>query len=610
MSTDAMQGVVRELRRAALFQNSAELTDAQLVESFLRREEGAFDALLRRHGKVVLGVCRRVLGNTHDAEDAFQATFLVFVQKAATVRKRELLGSWLYGVAYRIALEARTAAARRRTKEGAMRTIAKNQAAGDDIHDLQRELQLLLDRELNRLPDKYRVPIVLCDLEGKTQKEVARMLGCPQGTVSGRLARARVLLATRLRRHGLALSGGALAWTLAQDAALAAVPPALALSTSRMADAVLAGQPVAAAASANVSTLATGALKAMLLTKLKVVVGCFVLLALGCLFTYQALGSDFAGDNSGPGQVPIAAPGASEKKNAVPENKRRLFVTGSLKLKYEGNDSEELFIGMIAVDPETGRWKKITEGGNGYDMSPRGSPDGETLVFVRDDAILTCATQGADNSRKISDRGGWPIWSPKGERLLVSKVKLENKSSYETWLMEADGSNAQKLPIADTDLVGDWSRDGKWLLTVRHAQQGGGDQLYVMRPDGKEPRRLTTNALNRFPRFSPDSRQVAYVHHSKEGSSIWIVDVDGKNDRKIMAEEDFVSPIVASWSPDGNRLAVLRFKWQRDEKGQRFLANPENADYHIEITDAAGQNHHRLDIAGIKIVWLGNVDWR
>ena len=202
MSKGAMQSMVRELRRTVLVRDPPELSDAQLVESFLRRELGAFDGLLRRHGKMVLGVCRRVLGNAHDAEDAFQATFLVFIQKAATLRNRELLSSWLYGVAYRTALEAKTAAARRRAKEDAMRTVAKNQAADDDNWG---ELQPLLDRELTRLPDKYRVPILLCDLEGKTQKEAARLLGCPQGTVSGRLARGRLLLATRMKRHGLAL---------------------------------------------------------------------------------------------------------------------------------------------------------------------------------------------------------------------------------------------------------------------------------------------------------------------------------------------------------------------------------------------------------------------
>src|SRR5438094_8529193 len=132
-----------------------------------------------------------------------------------------MVGNWLYGVAHRTALKARAVRARSRARERQVSAMPEPAAAPQDLgHDLQ----LLLDQELSRLPDKYRVPIVLCDLEGKTRKEAARQLGCPEGTVAGRLARARVMLAKRLARHGLMLSGGALAATLAQGAASANVP--------------------------------------------------------------------------------------------------------------------------------------------------------------------------------------------------------------------------------------------------------------------------------------------------------------------------------------------------------------------------------------------------
>jgi RNA polymerase sigma factor (sigma-70 family) len=620
MSKGAMQGVVRELRRAALIQDPAEQSDAQLVESFLRREIGAFDALLRRHGKMVLGVCRRVLGNAHDAEDAFQATFLVFVQKAATVRHRDLLGSWLYGVAYRTALDAKTAAARRRAKEDAMRTVATNQAADDDIW---RELQPLLDRELSRLPDKYRVPIVLCDLEGKTQKEAARMLGCPQGTVSGRLARGRILLATHMKRHGLTVSGGALAWALAQDAARAAVPPALADGTSRMAAAVLAGQPITTAASAKVAGLTKGALKAMLMTKLKVVAGCLVLLVLGSLLAYQPLADVFAGDGGGSGQVPLAVPGASEKKDVASPTKGGIVLMANLRLKYEGNDEEEEYAGIISVDPETGKWKKIvglaSGPGSGSGGCHRVSPDGETLAFVRNDAtvgVWTCDMQRADKPAKISDRGEWGsrlLWSPKGERLVVSNAKfdkLEKKWTNESWLMDADGSHAMKLPIPDTDGLADWSRDGKWFAIDRHVTGLGSSGIYLLRPDGKDQQQLTKGGASNSPRFSPDSRKIAYLHYDKEGSSIWTMDVDGQNKHKVLAQEDLVSPMSVCWSPDGKRLAVLLFKYHRNEEGTPILSDPAKADFHLEIIDADGGNRRRLDIAGPKVNWIENVDWR
>jgi RNA polymerase sigma factor (sigma-70 family) len=213
MPTRPTHGVLGQLRRT-LLGDGGEKTDGQLLEAFLSDgEESAFEALLRRHGPMVLGVCRRVLRNDADAEDAFQATFLVLFHKAASLRRSGPLGSWLYGVAFRTALGAKSAAARRSAKEEARRTMAVPQPLAEDTW---REVQAVLDQELSRLPEYYRIPIVLCDLEGKSRKDAARQLGWPVGTVSGRLARGRMLLAKRITRHGITLSGGALAVCLAR----------------------------------------------------------------------------------------------------------------------------------------------------------------------------------------------------------------------------------------------------------------------------------------------------------------------------------------------------------------------------------------------------------
>jgi RNA polymerase sigma factor (sigma-70 family) len=273
-----MNGVLRHLHREVLRRDGAGLTDGQLLDDFLTHgEEAAFEALVRRHGPMVLGVCRRVLNNSHDAEDAFQATFLVFVRKAASITQRGLLANWLYGTAYRTALEARSTRIRRRSRERTVNVLPDVEAPL--MNDPWEKVRPLLDGELERLPNKYRVPIILCDLEGKTRKEAARQLGWPEGTVSGRLARARTLLARRLARHGLALSGGGLAVALSHNAASASMPAPLVSSTVKAAACVAAGQ--AAIISAPVAALTKGVLKAMLMTKLKIATA--VVLAVGLL---------------------------------------------------------------------------------------------------------------------------------------------------------------------------------------------------------------------------------------------------------------------------------------------------------------------------------------
>jgi RNA polymerase sigma factor (sigma-70 family) len=270
-------------------------SDGTLLERFLSRQDGsAFALLVRRHGPMVLGVCRRLLGNVHDAEDAFQATFLVAVRRAGSVRPRELFGNWLYGVAYRTALEVRSRIARRRTKErqvDAMPQPPQPEAPADGD-----ELRQLLDRELSRLPEKYRVPVVLCELEGRSRRAVAQHLGLPEGTLSSRLATARKRLARRLSRHGAVLSTGALAAVLADEAS-AGVPAGLTRLAIEGAIRIATGQAtLAAVASPHVVALTEGVLKAMLLTKLKVA-GLFVLavaaLVAGAGVTgYRALADD------------------------------------------------------------------------------------------------------------------------------------------------------------------------------------------------------------------------------------------------------------------------------------------------------------------------------
>ena len=277
MATSQMSGVLDHLRRTVLLRDGAGLTDGQLLEDYLgRRDEAALAALVRRHGPMVWGVCRRVLRSHHDAEDAFQATFLVLVRKAASIMPREMVANWLYGVAHHTALKARATTAKRKGRERQVTKMPEPAAAEQaSWHDLQP----MLDEELSRLPDKYRSVIILCDLEGRTRKEAARQLGVPEGTVGGWLARARTALAKRLAERRVLLSGGALAVVPSQNVASAGVPTSVVSSTIKAASLVGAGHAAAPGViSAKVAALAEGVMKTMLLTKIKTMTAVLVVM--------------------------------------------------------------------------------------------------------------------------------------------------------------------------------------------------------------------------------------------------------------------------------------------------------------------------------------------
>jgi RNA polymerase sigma factor (sigma-70 family) len=256
----------------------AEMSDGQLLERFAARcdpdGQVAFEAIVRRHGPMVLGVCRRALGDYQAAEDAFQATFLVLALKARAVRKQESLGPWLHGVAARIARRALVLG--RQHREVPIPSGGLIDPSGCD--PALTDLNAVLDEELDRLPDKYRLPIVLCYLEGKTQEQAALMLGWTKGTVSGRLARAKDLLRRRLSRRGLAPSAGLVAVALAPETASAAVSSPLLIATTRVLVAAVLGGAEAGRVSGSVSSLARAALKWMLVARIVRVTAIFLVM--------------------------------------------------------------------------------------------------------------------------------------------------------------------------------------------------------------------------------------------------------------------------------------------------------------------------------------------
>jgi len=313
MLTASANPVLDQLRRASLLGAGGEVSDGQLLGAFVSHgDEAAFETLVRRHGPMVHGLCRRVIGHRHDAEDAFQATFLVLARKAACVRPREAVANWLFGVAYRTARRARAVAARRSTRETQVKTMLQPSVEPADTFT-SLCCQPILDEELNRLPDKYRLPVVLCELEGRPRRDVARHLQVPEGTLSSRLATARKLLAKGLRRRGVSLPAAALT-TLLSGQALANVPSTLVSSTSKAAAAIAAGQALTPAVSGQVAALTEGVLKAMLMNKLRIVVAFLtvtVMFAFGAGIVGQAVLADKAhSTQKGVSTEPAKQPGA------------------------------------------------------------------------------------------------------------------------------------------------------------------------------------------------------------------------------------------------------------------------------------------------------------
>jgi RNA polymerase sigma factor (sigma-70 family) len=306
--------LLEELRRSA-GRSANEPGDACLLRRFaVDRDEAAFAALVARFGPMVLAVCQRVLGDAHAAEDAFQATFLVLARKAPSLLRHDLVGNWLWGVAYRTARRARLDAARWHSRK---REVQAN-SAPDPVEDVMwRDLRPVLDEEIHRLPEKYRQPFVLCYLEGKTNEEAARRLGCPPGTVFTRLARARELLRGQLTRRGITLAGAALVAAITREAT-ACVPAGLARTTVQAAARFAAGSTLSGVSiSTHAIILADGVLSTMSVPGRKValvtLIAAATLVGGSALYAHRLLGDVIptvechtAESNAAPDRSPAA----------------------------------------------------------------------------------------------------------------------------------------------------------------------------------------------------------------------------------------------------------------------------------------------------------------
>jgi RNA polymerase sigma factor (sigma-70 family) len=509
MAAGQLRQVLRRVRRLVGERAADETSDGHLLGRFIRGgDEAAFELLLLRHGPMVLGTCRRTLGDAHLAEDAFQATFLVLVRKAASLRHRDRVAGWLHGVACRVALKARAQAARQRQRQKEMADVptADTTAAAD-----WRDLRPVLDQEIARLPARYREPFVLAYLEGRTNAEVAQALGCPPGTVFTRLARARQRLRSRLARRGLALSGAALAARLTENTLPAAVPAALARSTLRTAVTLVAGGAVAAD---GVAALTQGALRDMALTRVRVALllvlsaGLLGLGAASALHQVYARGEPAAGpelaDESDCAPVPDPAarplPAGAIARIGSPHFR---FVRDSIaRLAYSpdgkflavagyGNQLETVIVVWDAATGKEARRfhrKSLEEQTTGR----IGSADRiSALAFSPDGKVLAWAVSWPEKVIYLWDAAtGKELHALKGSQAPLAfspdsktLAGVGSDGTVRLWSV-ATGKERRALPGSAGPVA--FTADGKWLAT------GGADRLIHVweAASGKEVRSL------------------------------------------------------------------------------------------------------------------------
>jgi RNA polymerase sigma factor (sigma-70 family) len=301
---------------------AGELSDHDLVQRFADgRDDSAFTALVRRHGGMVLGVCRRVLGNEHDAEDVFQAAFLVLSRKAGSLRHKNAVGPWLFGVAHRLALRARQQGRNRQERES--RVVERPTATALDKLTV-REVQSVLDEELARLPERDRGPLVLCYLQGLTRDEAAQRLGCPLGTLKSRLARGRAILHRRLTRRGVAVND-VLATLLLPGACTSAMPVPLAARAVQAGIAFAGGSTVGGAVGLHAAALAKGFLQAAFLAQLKIGAACFLMTAAGVVLILSSSRDNHNDDNRVPTPfVPVQTKNRDELQQRAPAEPRQI----------------------------------------------------------------------------------------------------------------------------------------------------------------------------------------------------------------------------------------------------------------------------------------------
>jgi len=567
-------------------------TDTELLERFAHDGDGAaFAALVERHGPMVLGVCKRVLQDVHDAEDAFQAAFLVLAKKARTLGRGDPVGAWLYGVAWRTAVHARADRTRRRMLERKAKLMPLSDTTPAIIWE---DLRPVLDEEVQRLAAKYRDPVVLCYLERKTYAEAAREIGCTKGTLATRLAKARRILTRRLDERGLSLPAAGLAALLAENAQ-ATLPPALVHSTVEAATTSVAKPAVAELTSQALTTMSASKLKL-----LSTVLAAGFLLAIGVGLAFRPVAGEPAnpGGSPPPSKTSVAAdlpwgePDAGVQVRIRPRKARWVVgetVTFDVDVRNRGNEARQVYP-PVCLWP---LWEVEVNGtwhGRKSDLGPGVIEESLPKHLLETTKIkpLEAGAEVKDWGVLLLDgvwlrgvRGDKRIRSEEPEKGLVLPVgKHKIRVAYHHRNGFCPVSNAVEVEVV--------ARDGKdnrgWIQVRTEAEK----KTFAYRPDGTG-RREVPNAVAAGAIASPDGGSILYVVTDNNQSAVYVADADGKNSRPLSP-----AGLVASgptWSLDGKQVAFVGtigglpqiHVMDRDGKNVRRVTEADSAPHGAEL---------------------------
>jgi RNA polymerase sigma factor (sigma-70 family) len=555
------QRLLRHLRRLAAAPASDPATDAVLLERFRRgRDEAAFAALVRRHGPLVWRLCRRLLGDDQAAEDAYQATFLVLVRKAKGLRLRTALAGWLYGVARRVAFKARARAARRRRHETPAASLFATDHRSDPLAQVSaREVLTALEDEVARLREVYRLPVVLCGLEGLSQEEAARRLGWTPGSVKGRLERGRKLLHARLARRGMMLSAALAVVEVTRGAA--GVPATLEATTIQAALAGGAGE--IGEASGRVLALAHGAMHGTFSGRVRATLALLLILGAGVLGASLLPQTPPASERPGQTRKAVENPGQKSGSSPVrpgtdlhgdPLPAGAIARLGTERLRHHHSTADL----ATAFSPDG---KTVVTGGDGtlkrwdvatgkllrryperYSGTVLFSPNGKWFVAAGGD-LLDAAS--GEVVRRFSLKGHRLTFSPDG-KLLATGAADGSVTLWDT----ASGEVTRRLRGHEKDVVsGVFSTNGRTLVTICM-------DMKVCRWDVAtgELRRTVALPITRWRtwRLSPDGGTLAVSQAA--GVSLW--DTTTGKERGHLGEEAAKARYGLAFSDDGKLLAT------------------------------------------------------